>query len=79
MPSAIVGNVQDEVTVALSTVHVYVTPVDEVAVITTREPETTVPTLIVGVLSFVILSVLDVPRSDPESRVGAPVGTVHCA
>ena len=79
VPSARVGNVQAEVTVALSTVHVYVAPVADVAVITTRAPETTVPTLIVGVLSDVILSVLEVPKSDPESRVGVPVGTVHCA
>ena len=51
----------------------------DVAVMTTRAPETTVPTLIVGVLSDVILSVVEVPKSDPESRVGVPVGTVHCA
>jgi hypothetical protein len=79
VPSAIVPKVHADEAVALSTVHVYVTPVAEVAVITTRDPDTTDPTLIVGVLSEVILSVLDVPKSEPAARVGVPVGTVHCA
>ena len=79
VPSGRVGKVQEEFAVALSTVHVYVAPVADVAVKTTRAPETTEPTLMVGVLSEVILSVLDVPKSDPASRVGIPVGVVHCA
>ena len=54
-------------------------PVAGVAVIVTTAPGTRAPTLIVGVLSFVNLSVVEFPVSDPESSVGVPVEAVHWA
>ena len=79
-------NVQDPLDVvagetAAEAVNVQVTgvPVAGVAVIVTVAPGTKAPTLIVGVLSFVNLSVVELPVSDPESSVGVPVVAVHCA
>jgi hypothetical protein len=79
VPSAIVGNVQLPVVEAAVKVQVTAVPDAGVAVSVTTEPFTKVPIFIVGVLSEVILSVEDVPRSDAVSNVGVPVGTVHCA
>ena len=56
-------------------VQVTADPEAGVAVKVIVAPEVNPPMLIVGVLSFVILSVLEVPVSDAESRVGVPVDT----
>jgi len=60
-------------------VQVTVDPDAGVAVSVTEAPFTKVPMFIVGVLSEVILSDEEDPRSEPTSRVGVPDVVVHCA
>ena len=63
--------------VVVVAVKIQVTAVPDagVAVKVTVAPTVRPPILIVGVLSFVILSVLEVPVSEAESRVGVPGAT----
>jgi hypothetical protein len=63
--------VQEPVVPFATKVQVTAVPEVGVAVKVTVAPEVKPPIFIVGVLSFVILSVLELPVSDPESRVGA--------
>jgi hypothetical protein len=60
-------------------VQVTADPEAGVAVKVTEAPFTRDPMFIVGVLSEVILSDEEDPRSEPTSRVGVPDGVVHCA
>jgi hypothetical protein len=60
-------------------VQVTADPEAGVAVKVTEAPFTRDPMFIVGVLSEVILSDEEDPRSEAESSVGVPDGTVHCA
>ena len=73
VPSAIVGKVQDPVVALAVKLQVTEDPVAGFAVKVTVAPTVKLPMLIVGVLSFVILSVLEVPVSDVESSVGVPL------
>ena len=73
VPSSIVPNVQDPVVPLATNVQVTAVPDAGVAVSVTVAPDVNPPILIVGVLSLVILSVLKVPVSEVESRVGVPV------
>jgi hypothetical protein len=75
VPSAIVGNVQEPVVVVATKVHVTEGPDAGLAVNVIVAPEVNPPIFMVGVLSFVILSVLEVPVSEAESSVGVPVET----
>ena len=64
-----------QVPVVLVATKLQVTAVPEagVAVSVTVAPEVKLPILISGVLSFVILSVLETPVSEAVARVGVPV------
>jgi hypothetical protein len=73
VPSAIVGKVQELVVVVATNVQVTAVPDAGVAVNVIVAPTVNPLIFIVGVLSFVILSVLEVPVSDAESRVGVAV------
>jgi hypothetical protein len=79
VPSAIVGKVQLPVVEDAVKVQVTADPEAGVAVRVTEAPFTREPMFIVGVLSEVILSDEEDPRSEPTSRVGVPEGVVHCA
>ena len=71
VPSVSVENVQLPVVLSATNVHVTGEPEAGVAVRVIVAPTVKPPTLIVGVLSLVFLSVLDDPVSDAESSVGA--------
>ena len=75
VPSAIVGNVQEPVVDVATKVQVTDDPDAGLAVNVIVAPEVNPPIFIVGVLSLVILSVLEVPVSEAESSVGVPVAT----
>ena len=61
--------------VVATKIQVTAVPEAGVAVKVTVAPTVRPPIFMVGVLSFVILSVLEVPVSDAESRVGVAVAT----
>jgi hypothetical protein len=65
--------VQELVVVVATNVQVTAVPDAGVAVNVIVAPTVNPPIFIVGVLSFVILSVFRVPVSEAESRVGVPV------
>jgi hypothetical protein len=75
VPSAIVGNVHEPVVAVATKVHVTEGPDAGLAVNVIVAPEVNPPIFMVGVLSFVILSVLEVPVSDAVASVGVPVET----
>jgi hypothetical protein len=75
VPSAIVGKVQELVVVVATNVQVTAVPDAGVAVNVIVAPTVNPLIFIVGVLSFVILSVPEVPVSDAESRVGVAGAT----
>ena len=75
VPSAIVGKVQLVTVEEATKVHVTEGPDAGLAVNVIVAPEVNPPIFMVGVLSFVILSVLEVPVSEAESSVGVPVET----
>jgi hypothetical protein len=75
VPSAIVGNVQLLVVVVATKVQVTVAPDAGTAVSVTVAPTVKEPMFIVGVLSFVILSLFEVPLSDAASSVGVAGAT----
>jgi hypothetical protein len=79
VPSTKVENVQLPVVEVAVKVQVVAAPEAGVAVRVTNAPLTNEPIFIVGVLSEVILSIEDVPRSEATSNVGVPDKTVHCA
>ena len=75
VPSAIVGNVQEPVVVSATKVQVTDGPDAGLAVNVMVAPTVRPPIFIVGVLSLVILSLLEVPVSEAVASVGVPVAT----
>ena len=75
VPSLNVGNVHEPVVVVATKVQVTAGPDAGVAVNVIVAPTVRPPIFMVGVLSLVILSVLEVPVSDAVARVGVPVAT----
>jgi hypothetical protein len=75
VPSAIVGKVQLVTVEEATKVQVTDWPDAGLAVNVIVAPEVNPPMLMVGVLSFVILSEFEVPVSEAESSVGVPVET----
>jgi hypothetical protein len=73
VPLASVGNVQEPGEPIAVNVHVTAIPDDGVAVKVITAPIVKSEIEISGVSSFVLLSVLDDPRSDPATKSGVPV------
>jgi hypothetical protein len=73
VPFASVGNVQEPVEPVAVNVHVTAFPEDGVAVNVITAPVVKLEIEISGVSSFVLLSVLDDPRSDAATKSGVPV------
>jgi hypothetical protein len=73
VPSAIVGKVHELVVVVATNVHVTAVPDAGVAVNVIVAPTVNPLIFIVGVLSFVILSVLETPVSEAVAKVGVAV------
>jgi hypothetical protein len=66
-------NGQDPVVAVAVNVHTTAVPEDGVAVKVITAPIVKPDNEISGVLSFVVLSVLEEPRSDPDTKSGVPV------
>jgi hypothetical protein len=73
VPFTSVGNVQDPVAPVAVNVHVTAVPVAGVAVKVITAPVVKPDNEISGVSSFVVLSVLEEPRSEEETKSGVPV------
>ena len=79
MPSGNVEKVHVPVVDEATKVHATDDPDAGVAVTSTEAPDIKPDTEISGVLSEVILSELDEPRSEDVASVGAPAETIHFA
>jgi hypothetical protein len=73
VPLASVVNGQDPFVEVAVNVHTTAVPEDGVAVKVMTAPTVKPDNEISGVLSFVVLSVLEEPRSDPDTKSGVPV------
>jgi hypothetical protein len=73
VPFASVVNGQDPVVAVAVNVHTTAVPEDGVAVKVITAPIVKLDIEISGVSSLVVLSVLEVPRSDPATKSGVPV------
>jgi hypothetical protein len=73
VPLPSVGKVQDPVVPVAVKVHVTAVPEDGVAVKVITAPVVKAEREISGVSSFVLLSVLEVPRSEADTKSGVPV------